>query len=181
MTSQNDNLATQQLIAEQYPKLKTFFRSKVGEPDCYDLAQETVRALLSADPAKVQEEKSYLWGIARKQVLKYIGKRHPQASFDSTRISMGRISTRLSVKVGRRNELLSALRDLPVDHQMAFELRHAEGLSLAEVATSLEVSLATAKRYIAAARATLAKRLGGNQAELSAEQERDLAAAYHEA
>ena len=178
MSSPDD---AQQLIAEQYPKLKTFFRSKVGEPDCYDLTQETIRALLAADPNKVREQKGYLWGIARKQVLKFIERRHVHGAFDSTRISVGRVSTRLSVKVGRRNELLAALRDLPVDHQMAFEWRYAEGLSLAEVAESLGVSLATAKRYIAAARDALAARLSGPDGALNEALEAEVAAAYREA
>ena len=64
---------------------------------------------------------------------------------------------------------------------MAFEVRYAEELSLAEVAESLEVSLATAKRYIAAAREALATRLTGPLEGLTAAHEAELAAAYREA
>lgn len=48
---------------------------------------------------------------------------------------------------------------LPVDHKIAWMLRHVEGEPLAEVASICGCSLATAKRRIAAAQATLDKEL----------------------
>jgi RNA polymerase sigma-70 factor (ECF subfamily) len=52
-------------------------------------------------------------------------------------------------------ELYRALDRLPVQQRLAWTLRHAEGLELAAVAEACECSLATVKRWIAAAEAAL--------------------------
>jgi RNA polymerase sigma-70 factor (ECF subfamily) len=52
-------------------------------------------------------------------------------------------------------ELYRALDRLPVQQRLAWLLRHAEGLELAAVADACECSLATVKRWIAAAEAAL--------------------------
>jgi len=52
-------------------------------------------------------------------------------------------------------ELYRALDRLPVQHRLAWTLRHAEGLELTAVAEACDCSLATVKRWIAAAEAAL--------------------------
>ena len=52
-------------------------------------------------------------------------------------------------------ELYRALDRLPVQHRLAWTLRHAEGLELAAVAEACDCSLATVKRWISAAEAAL--------------------------
>jgi RNA polymerase sigma-70 factor (ECF subfamily) len=52
-------------------------------------------------------------------------------------------------------ELYRALDRLPVQQRLAWTLRHAEGLELAAVAEACDCSLATVKRWIAAAEAAL--------------------------
>ncbi|TMQ09106.1 MAG: sigma-70 family RNA polymerase sigma factor [Deltaproteobacteria bacterium] len=52
-------------------------------------------------------------------------------------------------------ELYRALDRLPVRHRLAWTLRHVEGLELAQVARACDCSLATVKRWIAAADAAL--------------------------
>jgi RNA polymerase sigma-70 factor (ECF subfamily) len=52
-------------------------------------------------------------------------------------------------------ELYRALDRLPVQHRLAWTLRHAEGLELIDVAQACDCSLATVKRWIAAAEAVL--------------------------
>jgi len=52
-------------------------------------------------------------------------------------------------------ELYRALDRLPVQQRLAWSLRHVEGLDLADVAAACECSLATVKRWIAAAAAAL--------------------------
>lgn len=54
-------------------------------------------------------------------------------------------------------ELYRALDRLPVRQRLAWTLRHAEGLELAAVAGACDCSLATVKRWIAAAEAALRK------------------------
>src|SRR5262245_39949484 len=54
-------------------------------------------------------------------------------------------------------ELYRALDRLPVQHRLAWTLRHVGGLELTEVASACDCSLATVKRWIGAAEAALRK------------------------
>jgi RNA polymerase sigma factor (sigma-70 family) len=166
------------LVQELYPQVKRYFRSRVPEPDCYDQANETIRAFLASDRAKVENPRAYLWGIARNQVLKYIRGRRASVGFDSELHSIAEFRTSISVTVVRRNRLLSALANLPVDHEDAFELHYAEGLTIDEVASVMGKSAATVKRHLASARQALAKQLGVPEDGFSDVETRQLVEAY---
>lgn len=58
------------------------------------------------------------------------------------------------------SELYRTLDRLPVHQRLAWTLRHAEGLELTAVARACDCSLATAKRWIAAAEAALRVEVG---------------------
>ena len=149
------------LIDAEWPKLRRFFRTKVPDADVLDLAQGTMLAFVEKTDV-VADDRAYLWGIARRMVLKHYEKHRAAEPFDSTihtALDMGRS---LSSRLDDRHRLLRALHTLPVDHQMAFELRYGEELSLEEVAAAIGVSLATAKRYIAAAEEKLRAALGAD-------------------
>lgn len=165
-------------VNEHYPRVKRFFRSRVPEPDCYDQANEAIRVFLATDPSKIDKPKAYLMGIARKLVLKYIERRRPAVGFDSELHSIAEFRTSISAQVVRRNRLLSALTSLPVDHEDAFELHYAEGMTLDEVAHAMGKSPATVKRYIAAARQRLAEQLGMPAERFSDVETRQLVEAY---
>lgn len=160
MTSRERTL--DRLIQAEWPKLRRFFRTKVSESDVLDLAQNTLLAYVeSGGPSEAGHERAFLWGIARKQVLKHYEKhRRVGVAFDSTIHGAGDLAPSLSSKLDLRNRLVAALASLPADQQMAIELRHGEGLQLDEVAAALDVSLATAKRYLAAAEQKLEAALG---------------------
>jgi RNA polymerase sigma factor (sigma-70 family) len=147
------------LARKQWPRLKRFFKSKVAEPDCYDLTQETLLAFVRADPRQIQNPEAYLWGIARKRLLGYYERKRPTEKFESTRISVAELGG-LSSQLDRRRRLVAALAHLPIDQQVAFELRFGEELQLQEVADAMELSLATVKRYLQAATVRLREVLG---------------------
>lgn len=174
MTTQELHAVVQGL----YPRIKRFFRSKLPEPECYDQANETIKDFLAADRSRIRSPRTYLWGIARKKVLQALRRRRPTEQFDSTQVSIADLGTSQSARLDRRNLLLNALRTLPLDHQVAFELRHAEEMSLQEVADTLEVSLATAKRYLQSAREQLAMVLRSRAPTLSEQEEAEIADAY---
>jgi RNA polymerase sigma factor (sigma-70 family) len=144
-----------EIARKQWPRLKRFFKSKVIEPDCYDLTQESLLVFIRTDPQKVRNPEAYLWGIARKHLLGYYGRKRPTEKFESTRISAAEIGGSLSSQLDRRRRLVGALARLPIDQQVAFELRFGEDLQLQEVADAMELSLATVKRYLTKATATL--------------------------
>lgn len=145
------------LANDLYPRLLRFFRSKVPHPDCHDLAQQTfVEFLKQAQTKPIEDRRAYLFGIARFQLLKFIERRRRTGEpFDSTRQSMAAVGTSLSMHFDRRNRLMAALRELPIEQQVAFELRHGEEMQLEEVAKAMDISLATVKRYLASAKAAL--------------------------
>lgn len=151
--------ALERLIRDEWPRLRRFFRTKVPDTDAYDLVQSTMLAFVEHH-RNGEIGRAYLWGIARNKVLQYYGRHRPTTSFDSTVHGVLDVGRSLSSRLDDRDRLLSALRSLPADHQMAFELRHGEELSLEEVAQALDVSLATAKRYLSAATERLRTSLG---------------------
>jgi RNA polymerase sigma factor (sigma-70 family) len=159
MTTERDAIL-EGLIKHEWPKLRRFFGTKVPESDVLDLVQNTMLGYVEGAPER-GKEKQYLWGIARKQVLKHYEKyRRETEPFDSTVHRATDLGPSLSSKLDRRNRVVAALLTLPADQQMAFELRHGEELKLEEVAGALEVSLATAKRYLVAAEEKLRVELG---------------------
>lgn len=143
------------LARTNWPRLKRFFRAKVLEPDCYDLTQETLLAFVRTDPRQVARPEAYLWTIARHKLIDYYKRKRSVETFESSRISIAECGVGLSTQLDRRRRLTAALQRLPVDQQIAFELRFGEELSLAEVAEAMQVSLATVKRYLQRARVSL--------------------------
>ena len=155
MTESASNHPLAILARKQWPRLKRFFKSKVAEPDCYDLTQETLLAFVRAAPQRVQNPEAYLWGIARKRLLSYYERKRPTEKFESSRMSAAELGGSLSSQLDRRRRLVAALAHLPIDQQVAFELRFGEELALQEVADVMEISLATVKRYLQAATSKL--------------------------
>lgn len=160
MTTEREEIL-EKLIATEWPKLRRFFGTKVPEGEVLDLVQNTMLAYVEGDARRTAEPRPYLWGIARLQVLKYYERhRRPTQPFDSALHTAMDLGTSLSSAFEKRGRLVAALRALPADQQIAIELRHGEGLKLEEVAAALGVSLATTKRYIAAAEEKLRVELG---------------------
>lgn len=154
MASQRDAIL-ERLIQTEWPRLRRFFHTKVPDSDVLDLVQQTMLAFVEGRAAATGSEKAYLWGIARKQVLKHYERHKPSVAFESALHTALDVGPSLSSRLDDRNRLLRALHALPLDHQIAFELRHGEELPLEEVASALDVSLATVKRYLASAQAKL--------------------------
>jgi RNA polymerase sigma-70 factor (ECF subfamily) len=161
MTTGERDTILQTLIDCEWPKLHRFFSTKVPACDVLDLAQSTMLAFIEGGLRDPGAARAYLWSIARKQVLKYYEKHRGRADpFDSEHHTAMDLGPSLSSKLDQRNRVVAALRTLPADQQMAIELRYGEDLKLEEVAEVLGVSLATVKRYIAAATEKLRAELG---------------------
>jgi RNA polymerase sigma factor (sigma-70 family) len=129
-----------------------------------EIAQATFLGYVERFDAIHSDHKAYLWQIARFQVLKYYGRHRGVAGtpFDSQVHTVNDLGPTVSSALDRRNRVVCALQTLPADHQMAIEFRYGEELSLEETAAALDVSLATAKRYIAAGEQQLRKTLNAD-------------------
>ena len=151
----DDRAALSTLIDEQWPRPRRFFRPKAPAPEVLDLAQRTLLIYVEKVAAGETASAGFLWGIARNVLRQHYDRVRVAQPFDSSVHSVTDLGPRLSSRLSDRHQLALALRSLPADQQMAFELRHGEELSLEEVSEALGVSLATTKRYLAAARDAL--------------------------
>jgi RNA polymerase sigma factor (sigma-70 family) len=140
------------LIESEWPKLERFFRSKVPPGEIQDLAQNTLLGFVRRGDVPPDKQRAYLWTIARRQVVDYYRRGNRRGvSFDSSVHAVAQGGTTMSSLFNRRNDVMRVIQTLPLDHQTALELKYGEGLTDPEAALALEVSLATYKRYVAAA------------------------------
>jgi RNA polymerase sigma factor (sigma-70 family) len=159
--NQKQRALADELIRTEWPKLERFLRTKVPPVQVQEIAQATFLGYVARFHSIHTDHKAYLWQIARFQVLKYYGRHRTGAStpFDSTTHTVTDLGPALSSVLDRRDRFVRALQALPADHQMAIELRYGEDLSLEQTAAALDVSLATAKRYLSAGEQALRQTL----------------------
>jgi RNA polymerase sigma-70 factor (ECF subfamily) len=168
MTTPRD-LLLEHLIKNELVKLRRFFATKVPPGDVHDLVQQTMLAFVERRDQITGSERAYLMGIARFQVLRHYDKRRSATQFDSALHTALDVGATFSSMLDSRTRLQRALHQLPVDQQIAFELRHGEELPLDEVAQAIGVSLATVKRYLTAAESKLRELLGDDAEHAGAE------------
>ncbi|MCY1070975.1 sigma-70 family RNA polymerase sigma factor [Nannocystis sp. RBIL2] len=150
------------VVRDHWARLKSYFRSKVPEPDCYDLVQQTLAELVKCDLAAVRNMKTYVMRVAHNVLVAYIDEHKAKTvAFDSDVHSVMGPQTSFSARLDKRNRILNALRSLPLAQQEAVELRLCEDLELTEIAEMMERGLATVKRYIEAGTKQLRTSLGG--------------------
>ena len=135
-------------VREAYPKLRRFFAKKVPPAEVQDLAQETIVTFLEKDASRMEDPRRFLFGIARNKLLQHFDRRRPGQPFDSQVISARQVSTTLGTKLHRSTVIIESMRGLPLEWQIALELRYGEELKLTEVAEAMQMSLAQVKRYI---------------------------------
>ncbi len=181
MHPHHDPQATKALVNELYPHVLRMLRTKIGAPDCYDQAQEAVKAFLMKDPAEITTTpRGYLMGIARKRVLKYFESQKNVTQFDSTQMSIAAV-TSMSVRMDRHNQMIAALQSLSLDEQIAIEQHLLEGRTLEETAVVLGVSRATATRRVSDGRKRLAQALTAGGADMGDAVLEQLRTAYQSA
>lgn len=159
-----DKRSGKQLFERHYAAVDRFFRSKVGD-DAGDLAQKTFLGCLEAVDRYRNEHnfRSWLFAIAYRQLCKhYRARASEQARFDFGTVTAHDLDPTPSSVMARSQEdrlLLEALRQIPIDMQVALELHYWEQLSDAEIARALELPLGTVKSRIRRARLLLGERL----------------------
>lgn len=168
-----DKAAGRTLLTRYYGLIHRFFATKVAvTADAVDLTQETFAACVGRkdmirdpDPAKIAEAfRRYLFGIAANLLKGYIGKKLKRArELDDFADVCVRdyVPSLHSIAVRRREELLlvTALRELPLDQQIAVELNMFEECSGSEIAALLGVPEGTVRGRLRLAKARLAQRI----------------------
>ena len=124
-----------------------------------DLAQEAYMRLLRVEDAEiVRQPQAYLYRIASNLAYEFkLRERREPVTFNSDVVEQlaehpeGPIVDEMGEHVDASQQLEYVLMQLPPMYRAVFVLRKRDGLSYAEIATSLELSVHTVKKYLARA------------------------------
>jgi RNA polymerase sigma-70 factor (ECF subfamily) len=167
--SAGDRAAGNELVRRHFALIYRFFRSKLDGP-VDDAVQATFLACIeSRERFRGQGTvRSYLLGIARFKLLQHLrSKQRYGKVFAPDRVSIRelvgedeRSPSFFVLKRGEHKLLLRALRHIPVDLQIALELRYWEEMSTEEIAEVLEIPAGTVRSRLTRARVMLKERIG---------------------
>lgn len=164
-----DQRAGSSLLGRYFHSLYRFFSAKAGD-EIDDLIQRTFLALVRHRDT-IREDASfraYLFVVARREYYHYLRtRRRRRDPLDFGTISLADLGTSPSAVVARRKDhelLLQALRQIPLDLQLALELFYWEELTTAEMATVFEIPHGTVKSRLRRAREHLRRALETNEA-----------------
>jgi RNA polymerase sigma-70 factor (ECF subfamily) len=138
-----DGRAGSALVKRHFPALHRFFANKArGYED--DLIQQTFVACVEDRDAFRGDAsfRAYLFGLARHQLMDHYRRIYRRQHLDFTSTSLCDLGTSPTGSLARQEErelLDLALRELPVDQQIALELTYWEELAAPEVASVLGI------------------------------------------
>lgn len=157
-------------LAERYvASLYRFFHNKVADA-MEDLAQKTLLACVEAKD-RIDEGRSfraYLLGIARHQLFRHYRTLRRDAREDLAQLSVAELAGSPSRELAaeqQRRLLLTALRRLPLDAQIVFELYYWEGMTTAEIAATVGEPDGTIKSRLSRGKAALREIIAGLDAD----------------
>lgn len=148
--------AGNELVAAHFEAVSRFFRGKLGD-DVEDILQQTFLACVEGrDRIDGVSFRSYLFGVATRRLFDHLRARYKAGRAVSfSEVSLTDLGTTPSERVARteRAQLLQlALRQIPLDAQIALELAYWEGLSGAEIAVALAIEPGTVRSRLSRAR-----------------------------
>jgi len=165
-----DAAAGNALFARHFEAVCRFFRNKVGE-GVDDLIQRTFLACVESRD-KFRKEASfrtYLFTLARHELYAHFKKDKRQRDrFDPLEASVHDLGPSPTGIVAQHREerlLLQALRQIPVDHQIALELYYWEDMPAPELARVLGIPEGTVRTRLRRAKALVEEALSNAEAE----------------
>jgi len=143
-----DDRAGRTLVERHFPAIYRFFANKLGD-DVDDLVQQTFLACVEGR-GRIGDAgfRAYLFGVARNRLQRHFRDRYGDRQEDVSIAQLVDTTTTAAENLAQRREqrlLLSALRRLPIDLQIALELAYWEGLTDREVAAILDMPVGTLK------------------------------------
>ena len=142
-----DAKAGRELFGRQFPVLLRFFRNKIGAGAVEDLVQATLlRCLEARKPFRGDASfRTYLLVIARNVLYDHLKRAHRNASepLDTSVVAVSDLIPSPSFAAaarGRRRLLLRALRNVPIEDQVALELYYWEDMSATELGAVLDLT-----------------------------------------
>ncbi len=161
-----DSAAGSELFGRHARALFRFLRAKVGDQIAEDLLQETFLACVRAQPQTLERAdfRAYLYTAARSRLINHLERERPvDGAVDPALASLADLRTSPSQAIARREHghiLLVALRELPLDLQIAIELFYFEQMGVGDVATVVGVPAGTVKTRLRRGRELLGIALG---------------------
>lgn len=137
-----DRNAANEMFERYFDPLYRFFRSKTSS-NIEDLVQETFLAAVSQRERirGATSFRAYLFGIARNLLFQQFRRRRVRGEdVDVMSHSVEDVTPGASTVLGEKQEhrlLADALRRIPIDHQIALELKYWEKLTGPEIAETL--------------------------------------------
>lgn len=165
-----DRRAANELVDRHFAAIARFFRNKVRSVDDGDelVAQTFLACTQGRDRYRGDASvRQFLFSIAHKVLLQYIraqGKRGREAGdFAEVCVQDAFPATPSSIVMHRREAqcFVQALREIPVDDQVALELMYFEGLSGPEIAALLGLPEGTVRGRVARGKQRLRARIEG--------------------
>jgi RNA polymerase sigma-70 factor (ECF subfamily) len=164
-----DTAAGNELVAAHFAAVSRFFRGKLGD-DVEDVIQETFLACVEGrDRIDGASFRSYLFGVATRRLFAHLRSKYKAgrelAFSEVSLVDLGTTPSEGAARNERAQLLQAALRQIPVESQIALELAYWEGLSGAEIAVALDIELGTVRSRLTRARDRLREvvtELGGD-------------------
>ncbi len=158
-----DNIAASALLKRHVSMLKRLFATKARGYE-EDLIQSTFVACVESRDAFRGDSsfQTYLYRLARTQLFAHYRKEYRTRAPDFTVTSACALGTSPSAALLRREErdlVARALRQVPIDQQIALKLSYGEGLSAPEIAGVLSVAENTVYSRLHRAKANLREAL----------------------
>lgn len=155
-----DTKAGNALLQRHFVSVYRFFEANLGQ-DVEDLTQRTFEALIAARD-RLRDDASfraYLFGIARKQLLRHFERRYPRGQTVSpSQVPIRDVRTSPSGAVARLDHqqiLLRGLAQLPLEFKSVLELFYWEDKKIPEVAAELGIAIGTVKSRLFRGKAML--------------------------
>lgn len=144
-----DAEAGETLFARHFEAVHRFFCNKIWGEDVDDLIQETFLGCVRGRERFSVSFRTYLFGVARKQLLKHCDRwrrRHRDEDYQTSRMAaLDASPSQLAVDRQEQTLLLRALRRLPLDLQIALELFYWEDMKSIDIASVLDIPHGTAR------------------------------------
>jgi RNA polymerase sigma factor (sigma-70 family) len=158
-----DHHAGNELFRRYFRSVYRFFREKVnGEED--ELIQRTFLACVRARDQfrKDGSFRAYLFSLARNELYRRLREQARDSNLDFSVTSLAAVTpspSSVMAKDERRALLAWALRELPLQQQLALELHYWEDMRPRELAQVFDIAEATARGWLHRARQVLRQQL----------------------
>jgi len=155
-----DKNAGNALLQRHFVSVYRYFEANVGD-DVEDLTQRTFEACIAARD-RLRDDASfraYLFGIARKQLLRHFERGYPKGTTVSpSQVPIRDVRTSPSGAVARLDHqqlLLRGLAEIPLEFKSVLELFYWEDKKIPEVAEELGIAIGTVKSRLFRGKALL--------------------------